>query len=303
MWVRLKCNCWLLLTFKKNRKQDVNITNRKHQPVTGVRLQVLNDVFGDRTDNNGLALSEVNQVGSDLSAVITRWVPANTQAGGWRVEWRWPRAAILVVFVFVRVQRRLVPLQLGLLQGVDAADCCRYRAGRLAQHRLTEGPHTGHVHSLQENNAHWSASNSYLWKEKHSNTTLYHKMELQCQHKRFDWPSHVWMNEKTDINLLAVIKAIVLLSTYLIQCFLCIHLFVPSCAHLYPAKIVGCRQESLHFMAERRAAVAHLHASLSSPPLQTKLCHWGTVTRRGLGETIREMPTARFSAQIENAVW
>lgn len=200
MWARLKRNCWLLLTFKKSRKQDVNITNRKDRPVASVRLQVLNDVFGDGTNNNGLALSEVNQVGSDLSAVVTRGIPANTQAGGRWVEWRWLRAAILIIFVFVRVQRSLVPLQLGLLQGMDAADCCRYRAGRLAQHRLTEGPHTCHVHSLQESNAQWSANqgNSYLWKEKHSNTTLNHKMELQCQHKDFYWPSHGWMNEWQD---------------------------------------------------------------------------------------------------------
>lgn len=51
---------------------------RKHQPVAGVGLQVLDDVFGDGTNNNGLALSEVNQVGSDLRAMITWGVPTNT---------------------------------------------------------------------------------------------------------------------------------------------------------------------------------------------------------------------------------
>lgn len=123
---------------------------RKHQPVAGVRLQMLDDVFGDGSNNNGLALSEVNQVGSDLRAVITWGVPGNTQAGGRRVEWWRPRITILIFFIFIYVHRSLVPLQLGLLQRVDVANGCWNRAGRLAQHCLTEGPHASHIHSLHK---------------------------------------------------------------------------------------------------------------------------------------------------------
>lgn len=124
----------------------------KRQPVAGVRLQVLDDVFGDGTNDNGLALAKVDQVGSDLRAVVARGVPANTQAGGRRVERRWAGAAVLVFLIFVGVQRSLVPLQLGLLQHMDAADGGRDRAGRLAQHGLAEGPHARHIHSLQDSN-------------------------------------------------------------------------------------------------------------------------------------------------------
>lgn len=136
----------------------LSFTVRKHQPVAGVRLQMLDDVFGDGTDNNGLALSEVNQVGSDLRAVIARGVPANTQAGGRRVEWWRPGTAVFVFLVFLCVHRSLVPMQLGLLQRVDVADSCRHRAGRLAQHCLAEGPHASHIHSLHNSKTQESAN-------------------------------------------------------------------------------------------------------------------------------------------------
>lgn len=71
---------------------------------------MLDDVFGDGTNDSGLALSEVNQVGSDLRAVITRGVPANTQTGGWGVERRWPGTAILLFLLLIRIHRSLVPL-------------------------------------------------------------------------------------------------------------------------------------------------------------------------------------------------
>lgn len=53
-------------------------------------------------------------------------------------------------------------------------------------------------------------------------------------------------------------------------------------AHLYPAEVVGCRQQPLHFMAEPRPAVTHLHAALGRSPLQTKLRHRRSVARRSL---------------------
>lgn len=74
---------------------------RKHQPVAGVRLQMLDDVFSDRANNDGLAFSEVNQVGGDLRAMITWGVPANKQAGGRRVEWLLPGTAILLLFLLL----------------------------------------------------------------------------------------------------------------------------------------------------------------------------------------------------------
>lgn len=126
---------------------------RKHQPVAGVRLQVLDDVFGDGTDGNGLSLSKVNQVGSDLRAMITRGVPANTQAGRRGIEWEWLRFALLVFLVFLCVHFRLVRLPLWLLQGVYVADTCRHGARRLAQHRLAEGSHASHIHGLNNSKA------------------------------------------------------------------------------------------------------------------------------------------------------
>ena len=84
----------------------------KHQPVAGVRLQMLDDVFCDGTDDNGLALPEVDQVGRDLGAVVARGVPADAQAGGWGVEWGRLGAALLLFLVFVRISWSLVPLQL-----------------------------------------------------------------------------------------------------------------------------------------------------------------------------------------------
>lgn len=53
-------------------------------------------------------------------------------------------------------------------------------------------------------------------------------------------------------------------------------------AHLYPAEVVGCRKQPLHFMAEPWTTVRNLHAALSSAPLQTKLCHRSTIAWRSL---------------------
>lgn len=104
----------------------------KLQPVAGVRLQILDDVFSDWTNDDWLALSQVNQVGSDLRAMITWRFPGNTQAGGRRIEWCGPRTHILLFLIFICLHWSLVPLQLRLLHRVDVADSCWYRARCLA---------------------------------------------------------------------------------------------------------------------------------------------------------------------------
>lgn len=57
-------------------------------------------------------------------------------------------------------------------------------------------------------------------------------------------------------------------------------------AHLCPAEVVGCRQQPLHFMAEPRTSVTHLHAALSSSPLETILCHRSPIAGRGLQDKV-----------------
>lgn len=123
-------------------------TRGKDAPVAGVRLQTLDHVFGDRTDSDGLALSQVNQVGCDLRAMITWGFPANTEAGGWRIGWCGPVRPILLFLIFIRFQWALVPLQLRLLYSVNVANGCRHWARCLTQHCLTERSHPGHIHSL-----------------------------------------------------------------------------------------------------------------------------------------------------------
>lgn len=58
--------------------------------------------------------------------------------------------------------------------------------------------------------------------------------------------------------------------------------------HLRPAEVVGCGQQSLHFMAEPWTTVTHLHAALSGSPLKTILCNWRTIARWGLEGTQQE---------------
>ena len=60
-------------------------------------------------------------------------------------------------------------------------------------------------------------------------------------------------------------------------------------AHLHSAEVVGRRQQPLHFMAEHRSTVTHLHASFSSPPLQAKLCHRCSVAWRSLEDRTRQI--------------
>ena len=160
------------------------MTRRRYLPVAVVRLQMLNDVFADGADGDGLALSEVNQVGGDLRAVVTRGVPGNAQAGGRRVERR--RRPGIAFLLFICIHRGLVPLQLGLLQRVDVADGCRHRAGGLAQHCLAEGAHTRHVHSLHNNNNNINNTrvnaNSYVSCETTRVAPMFdHKVECQCK--------------------------------------------------------------------------------------------------------------------------
>lgn len=169
--------------------QHLELMTRKRQPVAGVRLQMLNYVLADGANGDGLALSKVNQVGSDLRAVIAGWVPADTQTGGWRVEWWRPGTAflflffLLLVFVCVCIHRGLVPLQLGLLQCVDVADGCGHRAGCLAQHGLAEGPHAGHVHSLRNSRTRESAHQVHVNSERtRAASTFDQKVEFQCKH-------------------------------------------------------------------------------------------------------------------------
>lgn len=58
---------------------------------------MLDDVSGNGADHDGLPLAQVDQVGSDLSAVVARRLPAKPQAGGRRVEWQRLRVAVLVL--------------------------------------------------------------------------------------------------------------------------------------------------------------------------------------------------------------
>lgn len=109
---------------------------------------MLDDVSGDGADDDGLALPQVDGVRRDLRAVVAGGIPANTQAGGRRVKWRPPGAAVLVLLVLVRVRRCLVPLQVGLLQSVNVADGRGHGAWRLAQHGFTERPHASHIYRL-----------------------------------------------------------------------------------------------------------------------------------------------------------
>lgn len=71
--------------------------------------------------------------------------------------------------------------------------------------------------------------------------------------------------------------------------------------HLCPAEIAGCRQQTLHFMAECWTGVTHLHAAFSSSPLQTKVCHWSTIGWRSLEVTHRMAsdwdPANRYSTK------
>lgn len=62
---------------------------------------MLDDVFVDGADNDGLALSKVDQVGGDLRAVVTWGVPADTQAGRGRVDQRRRQGIVIILFIIV----------------------------------------------------------------------------------------------------------------------------------------------------------------------------------------------------------